>query len=222
MEAVGQLAGGIAHDFNNMLTAISGYAELLAYSFEDGDPRADDVDQVRKAAAHAAALTRQLLAFSRKQVLLPQRARRQHRSSRPAADARPHDRRRGGAEDLARGRARARRDRPGPARAGGAQHGAQRPRRDADRWVADDHDERRRSRQLPVRLRRGHRHGHRHGRGDSRPCVRALLHDEGHRQGHGARPRDRIRLRQPERRQDRDRHHARRRLDRPRAASGRR
>ena len=73
MEAIGQLAGGIAHDFNNMLTAISGYAELLAYSFDDGDPRAEDVDQVRKAAAHAAALTRQLLAFSRKQVLLPQR-----------------------------------------------------------------------------------------------------------------------------------------------------
>ena len=73
MEAIGQLAGGIAHDFNNMLTAISGYAELLACSFDDGDARADDVDQIRKAAAHAAALTRQLLAFSRKQVLLPQR-----------------------------------------------------------------------------------------------------------------------------------------------------
>ena len=73
MEAIGQLAGGIAHDFNNMLTAISGYAELLAYSFDEGDSRADDVDQIRKAAAHAAALTRQLLTFSRKQVLLPQR-----------------------------------------------------------------------------------------------------------------------------------------------------
>ena len=73
MEAIGQLAGGIAHDFNNMLTAISGYAELLAISFDEDDPRADDVDQVRKAAAHAAALTRQLLTFSRKQVLLPQR-----------------------------------------------------------------------------------------------------------------------------------------------------
>jgi PAS domain S-box-containing protein len=73
MEAIGQLAGGIAHDFNNMLTAITGYAELLAYSFDEGDPRAADVEQVRKAAAHAAALTRQLLAFSRKQVLLPQR-----------------------------------------------------------------------------------------------------------------------------------------------------
>ena len=73
MEAIGQLAGGIAHDFNNMLTAISGYAELLAHSFDEGDGRADDVDQIRKAAAHASALTRQLLAFSRKQVLLPQR-----------------------------------------------------------------------------------------------------------------------------------------------------
>ena len=73
MEAIGQLAGGIAHDFNNMLTAITGYAELLAYSFDEGDARADDVDQIRKAARHAAALTRQLLAFSRKQVLLPQR-----------------------------------------------------------------------------------------------------------------------------------------------------
>ncbi len=73
MEAIGQLAGGVAHDFNNMLTAISGYAELLAMSFEEDDARADDVDQIRKAAAHAAALTRQLLAFSRKQVLLPQR-----------------------------------------------------------------------------------------------------------------------------------------------------
>jgi PAS domain S-box-containing protein len=73
MEAIGQLAGGIAHDFNNMLTAITGYAELLAYSFDEDDSRAADVDQIRKAAAHAAALTRQLLAFSRKQVLLPQR-----------------------------------------------------------------------------------------------------------------------------------------------------
>ncbi len=73
MDAVGQLAGGIAHDFNNMLTAIGGYADLLASSFEPADPRADDVEQIRKAAGHAAALTRQLLSFSRKQVLLPQR-----------------------------------------------------------------------------------------------------------------------------------------------------
>jgi len=73
LEAIGQLAGGVAHDFNNMLTAISGYAELLRLSFDDGDPRLQDVDELKRAADHAAALTRQLLAFSRKQVLLPQR-----------------------------------------------------------------------------------------------------------------------------------------------------
>ena len=73
MDAIGQLAGGIAHDFNNMLTAISGYAELLGYSFEDGDPRHDDLGELKRAASHAASLTRQLLAFSRKELLLPQR-----------------------------------------------------------------------------------------------------------------------------------------------------
>jgi PAS domain S-box-containing protein len=74
MDAIGQLAGGVAHDFNNMLTAISGYADLLAVSFEgENDARADDVEQIRKAAAHAAGLTRQLLAFGRKQVLRPER-----------------------------------------------------------------------------------------------------------------------------------------------------
>jgi two-component system, cell cycle sensor histidine kinase and response regulator CckA len=74
MDAIGQLAGGIAHDFNNMLTAISGYADLLALSFDgEDDPRAEDVEQIRKAAAHAAGLTRQLLAFGRKQVLQAER-----------------------------------------------------------------------------------------------------------------------------------------------------
>ena len=73
MEAIGQLAGGIAHDFNNMLTAITGYAELIGYSFEEGDARLDDIGELKRAAAHAAGLTRQLLAFSRKQMLLPQR-----------------------------------------------------------------------------------------------------------------------------------------------------
>ncbi|MBA2332862.1 MAG: hybrid sensor histidine kinase/response regulator, partial [Actinobacteria bacterium] len=73
MDAVGQLAGGIAHDFNNMLTAISGYAELLGYSFEVDDPRNEDLNELKRAATHAASLTRQLLAFSRKELLLPQR-----------------------------------------------------------------------------------------------------------------------------------------------------
>ncbi len=71
MEAVGQLAGGVAHDFNNILTAILGYADLLATDLPPDDRRREDVDEIRKAAQRAAALTRQLLAFSRKQVLEP-------------------------------------------------------------------------------------------------------------------------------------------------------
>jgi len=72
MEAVGRLAGGIAHDFNNLLTAISGYAELLLSDLEPTNPRRGDVVEIHKAAARAATLTRQLLAFSRKQLLAPQ------------------------------------------------------------------------------------------------------------------------------------------------------
>jgi PAS domain S-box-containing protein len=71
MEAVGRLAGGIAHDFNNLLTVITSYSDLLHQELPNEDPRRDDVDQIRKAADGAAALTRQLLAFSRQQVLAP-------------------------------------------------------------------------------------------------------------------------------------------------------
>ena len=72
IEAVGLLAGGIAHDFNNLLTAITGYSELLLEDLGAQDPRRLDVEEIRKAAWRAAALTQQLLAFSRKQVLQPQ------------------------------------------------------------------------------------------------------------------------------------------------------
>ena len=72
MEAVGRLAGGIAHDFNNLLTAIQGYAGLLLDDPSLLDPHRDDVQEIRRAADRAAALTRQLLAFSRQQVLSPQ------------------------------------------------------------------------------------------------------------------------------------------------------
>ena len=71
MEAVGQLAGGVAHDFNNILTAIVGYTDLLAAEFSGSAQQLEDLEEIRKAARRAAALTRQLLSFSRKQVLEP-------------------------------------------------------------------------------------------------------------------------------------------------------
>jgi len=71
MEAVGRLAGGVAHDFNNLLTAIMGYSELALQRLEPADPTHRDIDEIAKAADRAHTLTRQLLAFSRKQVLEP-------------------------------------------------------------------------------------------------------------------------------------------------------
>jgi PAS domain S-box-containing protein len=72
MEAVGRLAGGIAHDFNNVLTAIFGYSDLLLEEFPADDYRVSDIQEIRRCAERAAALTRQLLAFSRQQLLQPQ------------------------------------------------------------------------------------------------------------------------------------------------------
>lgn len=71
MEAIGRLAGGIAHDFNNLLTIINGYGEMLLQQFNPDDPRHKTLEEIHKAGMRAVALTCQLLAFSRRQILQP-------------------------------------------------------------------------------------------------------------------------------------------------------
>jgi len=71
MEAVGKLAGGVAHDFNNLLSVITGYSELLLTRIDSRNPARGEIEQIHKAGERAAALTQQLLAYSRRQVMNP-------------------------------------------------------------------------------------------------------------------------------------------------------
>jgi PAS domain S-box-containing protein len=71
MEALGRFAGGVAHDFNNLLTAIQGYTSLIMMDLAPHDPHREDLEEIRKASERAAALTRQILAFSRRHVVEP-------------------------------------------------------------------------------------------------------------------------------------------------------
>ena len=71
MDAIGRLAGGVAHDFNNLLTVINGYSDLLLGKLDTRDPMREEITQILNAGKHAAELTQQLLAFSRRQVLQP-------------------------------------------------------------------------------------------------------------------------------------------------------
>jgi CheY-like chemotaxis protein len=69
MEAIGRLAGGVAHDFNNILTVIKGYSQLSLTEMKEGEPLRENIEEIKKSADRAADLTRQLLAFSRRQVM---------------------------------------------------------------------------------------------------------------------------------------------------------
>jgi two-component system cell cycle sensor histidine kinase/response regulator CckA len=71
LEAIGQLAGGVAHDFNNLLTVIGGYSSILLGKLPQGSPHRGGIEEIKKASDRASSLTRQLLAFSRKQILQP-------------------------------------------------------------------------------------------------------------------------------------------------------
>src|SRR3989304_2849777 len=172
MEAGGRLAGGIAHDFNNLMTIITGRAEMLLGRLRPDDPLHRDIEVFRKTSARAAAVTRQLLAFSRKQVLQPKVL-----DLNAVVAGTDSMLRRLIGEGIDLGTV------LGPA-LGGAGGPA-----------------RRRQARL-VRAPGRERYGQGHGRGAPVADVRAVLHHQRARGGDGARPGHRVRDRQAERRGD--------------------
>ena len=137
MEAVGQLAGGIAHDFNNVLSAIMMATDFLLNAHRPTDPSFKDIMQIKQNANRAAALVRQLLAFSRKQTLAAAGARSRRGALRHRHAAQAADRREGDARGGARPRSVAGEGRPVAIRAGDRQSRGQRARRHAGRRQAD-------------------------------------------------------------------------------------
>ena len=224
LDAIGKLTGGVAHDFNNMLTVITGTTETLVASLKDQPALQKTAELIDQAAERCIELIQHLLAFARRQPLHPRNvdinATVLDIAKTAAPDARRADRDqldpRAGSGDRPYRRLAARQLR--------AQHGDQRPRRDAERRQAAAGDPQRRARRglcagqsrraaRSLRDARGQRHRHRHVAGGAGQGVRAVLHHQGSRQGLRPRPEHGLRLRQAVRRayQDlqrgRPRHH---------------
>ena len=200
MEAIGRLAGGVAHDFNNLLLAINGYADFLVATRSSTSASSASRARSGRPATRAAALTHQLLAFSRKQVLQPRvldlnesvrgvetmlrrligedvRVVLDLEPSLRPVEADPSQIDQVLLNLAVNARDAMRRSRPAL---------GSRRENDGDDAVAA----------------RGLRQRRRHGRGDAGAHLRAVLHDQGDRPGHGARPLDRLRHRHAERRHD--------------------
>ena len=228
MEAIGRLAGGVAHDFNNLLTVDPRATPTCSLEMlgAGDDPRSDLERDPQGRPSARPALTRQLLAFSRQQVLQPASL------DLDAVVAR-HASRCCGAligEDIElvdrHGAERCGRSRPIRGQIEQVHHESRRSTRATRCRAAASSRSRpttssstsstRRGDRCdagPVRDARGHRHRRRHGRGDARAHLRAVLHDQGAGQGHGARAGDGVRHRAAERRHDLGRQRARARHD---------
>ena len=132
METVGQLAGGIAHDFNNILTAIVGFGTLVAEQVSENEPASRNAAEILAAANRASALTRQLLAFGRRQVLHPTRLDLNETVNGLAVHAAPADWREHRPPDRLRARSAVDPRGSEPARIGAGEPGRQRARRHAE------------------------------------------------------------------------------------------
>ncbi|PYQ22181.1 MAG: hypothetical protein DMF81_13000 [Acidobacteria bacterium] len=180
MDAIGRLAGGVAHDFNNLLGVIIGYGERLLRRLPTPERR--EISEVLKAAEHAASLTRQLLAFSRRQVLQPRVLRSQRRRRGAGRDAAPHHRRGHTSRHCVAGRPGPRQGGPWPDPASRHEPRRQRPGRHAQGRPTDDRDRQCGTGRVvhlrsphrpsgPLRHAGGHGHRRRNGRGHASPHL---------------------------------------------------